>query len=207
MLALLDALPANYSAYIGLQERSGGAVSLTHGDLWCNNIMYASGVDDEGTVTATDAVLALVDWQCAGLGMHTTDLPFLLLSSLDTDLRRAHTNDILRAYHTELVARLRANKLLRADETYEFAELQKNYELAVPHGLLATVASPSCFKCDDADRQVRYVRLGCASPSVVDDTTSQATLQRRMAAALYDGMEVLQDIARTHGVPVVEANE
>lgn len=76
-------------------------LSLCHGDLWSNNIMFAS--DENGH--AIDAVF--VDYQVSFLGPVVVDLANALYSSSNKDMRAAEWDALVQYYHGELLSMLR----------------------------------------------------------------------------------------------------
>ena len=114
--------------------------------------MFAPAGEDSKSeeVGASAEIVALVDFQCACEGPVMNDLSFLLLTSLPPSLRRSSLDAILKAYYAELTA---GDKVDGKEYTYE--RCHADYELALPSGLMQSIASPSCFQHDDAALQVR----------------------------------------------------
>jgi aminoglycoside phosphotransferase (APT) family kinase protein len=70
-------------------------VSVIHGDYRLDNLLFHPGGP---RVTA-------VDWQTAGIGPPLRDVAYFLGTSLDTDQREAHEEQLLSGYHAGLVDR------------------------------------------------------------------------------------------------------
>ena len=73
---------------------------LVHGDLWLNNVLMAS--DEHGKPGSK--VHAFIDWQAVHPGSPAEDLARLMSSSVQASVLRAHTDEILHAYHDALAA-------------------------------------------------------------------------------------------------------
>lgn len=70
--------------------------TVWHGDLRLDNILF----DARGGTS--DAVI--VDWQSAASGPGTTDVAYLIGTSLDPDTRRTSEKDLVAAYHQRLAS-------------------------------------------------------------------------------------------------------
>jgi hypothetical protein len=66
--------------------------SLVHGDYRMDNLLIAP----DGTVTT-------VDWQSITIGLPARDLAYFCTTSLTVENRRAHEDDLVRAYHEALL--------------------------------------------------------------------------------------------------------
>ncbi|XP_054265222.1 uncharacterized protein LOC128988059 [Macrosteles quadrilineatus] len=65
---------------------------LTHGDFWTNNIMFR--YSDSGEIEE----VCFVDFQCARYGSPALDLVNFLYSCVDSDVRTAHSSDLMAQY-------------------------------------------------------------------------------------------------------------
>ena len=196
----LTRLPAALDEYLE-QQRTHGHQVVTHGDLWSSNIMF--NVTDAG---AGDEVVALVDWQCCGLAPNMSDLPFLLLSSLEPDVRRKHTYDILRAYHGTLTTTSADGPTA---DTYPLEACVADYHRAIPLGVMQCLGSRSCFEHEDPERSVSVLLCAatcghggpCSCLQQSDNCAvvcEQAVLQRRLSNALADGTRMIRELDSEH---------
>ena len=97
--------------------------TLLHMDYRCDNFLYDDATPDSPLVT--------LDWQSLGRGPGVYDLAYLLGGSITIDDRRAHQDDLLRAYHDELVR--------QGVTDYPFTDLFEDYRLASLVGMGAAV--------------------------------------------------------------------
>lgn len=74
---------------------------LNHGDMWVNNIMFKNCAEG----LPVDAVF--VDWAVGFYGSPGIDLSYLLFTSNTDTNTEADWDELLRTYHTELVANLK----------------------------------------------------------------------------------------------------
>ena len=95
--------------------------ALLHGDYRLDNLMFSP---DGHTVTA-------LDWQTLSVGPPLRDVAYFLGNSLETEMRRAHEADIVRAYREEL--------LRRGVTGYDATQCFDDYRLGQMHGPLITV--------------------------------------------------------------------
>ena len=72
--------------------------TLVHGDARADNLFF--GVSDGGAAAAVRAI----DWQAARLGRGAYDLAYFMATSLDSELRRAVQDDMIRTYSDALAA-------------------------------------------------------------------------------------------------------
>jgi hypothetical protein len=70
---------------------------ITHTDFWCSNLLFKTS---EGSEEGGDENLscAILDWQMITYSHPANDLALLIISSLDSELRRPHTNALLDYY-------------------------------------------------------------------------------------------------------------
>lgn len=89
--------------------------TLAHQDFRVENMLFGDPDADE---------VVVIDWQGIGRGPGAYDLAYLLGGSMDTDLRRTHERDLVRAYHERLVANgVTGYDAERAWDDYAFAHL------------------------------------------------------------------------------------
>lgn len=95
----------------------GHPLSLTHNDYRLDNLLFTDGPTQSVTL----------DWQTFMVAHPGRDLGLFLGASIPTDLRRNHTNTLLNAYHTELVA--------HGVDRYPFAQCLDDFRHGVFLGL------------------------------------------------------------------------
>lgn len=78
------------------REWRSGPLTLVHGDTHLGNMYF-----DQTTTAA-----GLLDWQVAHRGQGMRDIAYFLITSLDTEFRRAHQAELLTLYHQTLAAQL-----------------------------------------------------------------------------------------------------
>lgn len=89
--------------------------TLTHGDIWTNNIMVSYN-----DVNQLDNV-ALIDFQFSCWASPTLDLHYLFNTSLAEDLRLFHQEELVQFYHKKLANALkRLNYQKRIPTLHEF---------------------------------------------------------------------------------------
>ena len=71
---------------------------LVHGDMWVSNILWERSSNGK----AGNRLLAIVDWQISHPGNCCEDIARLLANSLNGEVRRAKTEEILTFYHSKL---------------------------------------------------------------------------------------------------------
>jgi len=84
----------NYAAWHEAQGASSTVRGFIHGDYRLENMLFSSK-DGESHLT-------LVDWQTGHWGPLFSDISFFLSVSLTPETRRAHGEELLHLYHTEL---------------------------------------------------------------------------------------------------------
>jgi aminoglycoside phosphotransferase (APT) family kinase protein len=77
-----------------VDEGARDPVTLVHGDFRLDNLFFGD-----------DVPLRVVDWQIAFKGRAGYDLGYFLSQSLDTNVRRAHEEELVGAYHSGLAAK------------------------------------------------------------------------------------------------------
>ncbi len=71
-----------------------GPRTICHGDPRAENLFFAANPGDPA--------LTLIDWQISVKAAGTYDLGYFMSQSLDTEVRRAHEQDLLKLYHSLL---------------------------------------------------------------------------------------------------------
>ncbi|KAJ1523174.1 hypothetical protein ONE63_001065 [Megalurothrips usitatus] len=104
-----------------------------HGDCHINNLMFQY---DEATGAV--AGCRLIDFQLSRSGCTVWDLVSLLLPVTDRATRAAHWQGLLRHYHAELQATLRAAGCRDPDAVYSWDQLTHLLRWAAPYGLVYT---------------------------------------------------------------------
>lgn len=112
-------------------------IALCHGDLWCNNIMFAY---DSATGLPSDAIL--LDYQISYWGPAISDVANTLLSSSHEDLCDKDWDHLLQFYHRNLVETFQRFKYTKAMPTLTDIQTQfiRNGVGNVAIALLATGA-------------------------------------------------------------------
>ncbi|XP_017843919.2 uncharacterized protein LOC108600703 [Drosophila busckii] len=115
----------------GLEADDGPYTSITHMDLWINNLMVKY---DE---TGVPAKLKFIDFQITQYESVVHDIIFLLLSSVDTKVVEENYHHLLRIYYNEFINTL--NRMNVCTKAYSFesfmAEVQRVAHLQIPHAL------------------------------------------------------------------------
>jgi hypothetical protein len=88
-----DVLFSHMAAYMA---PDGEPDTIVHGDYRLDNLLF----DRSGAV----GTVAVVDWQTCAVGPGLSDVAYFVGAGLDEDDRRAAEDDLVRAYHRELVA-------------------------------------------------------------------------------------------------------
>lgn len=109
------------ATWIGDWLRTGrDRLTLTHGDFRPDNLM----------ISPDGARISTLDWQTVGLGFGGRDVGYFLGLGMDSDLRRTHERELVRAYHDALTAH-------GVDISYD--DCVSDYRLGTPQGPLVTV--------------------------------------------------------------------
>ncbi|MGO9035041.1 DUF7064 domain-containing protein [Mycobacterium sp.] len=89
-----ERLVGGFDAYLAEEAAEGRIQGLVHGDYRLDNMLF-------GAVGA-ERPLTVVDWQTVTSGPAMTDLAYFLGCALPVEERRAHYDELLRAYHAAL---------------------------------------------------------------------------------------------------------
>lgn len=92
--AIIESLATSYGAVRTRLQQA--PVTLVHGDLHLDNIFFH--------MSRYHSPVTIIDWQSVASGCCTIDLALFLFGSLDTRTNRAVERDLLRRYHTLLLA-------------------------------------------------------------------------------------------------------
>ncbi len=133
-----------YSCCLSHAELGLPAV-IVQGDLWTNNILFPSndGCDDR--------LVAILDWQGTHAGNLAEDISRLLVTSVHSDLRRQHTETILRHYYDQLCS-------LLGKAPFEFGDVLKAYE-RILHCASLDPSKRHCFS-------IKYSALAVVASSI-----------------------------------------
>ncbi|MBX5485265.1 MAG: phosphotransferase [Mycolicibacterium hassiacum] len=89
-----ERLVAVFDAYLAAERAEGRVMGLVHGDYRLDNMLFGQA--------GADRPLTVVDWQTVTWGPALTDAAYFLGTALPAELRRAHYDALLRAYHEAL---------------------------------------------------------------------------------------------------------
>lgn len=101
----------NFPALV--ESLSGRPFTLVHTDFRLDNMLFD---------LPDGSPLALIDWQLVQRGLNTTDVTYFLAGNFPIDIRRAHQEELLHAYHDALVE---CGVL-----DYDFGQCWQDYRLA-----------------------------------------------------------------------------
>jgi hypothetical protein len=116
-----------------LDRLSTPPLTLVHGDLRLNNVMYSSA--------GNNATRTFIDWQTAVRGRGPMDIASLFTSSLQPDDRRIAEVELLPAYHASL--------LQRGVTDYSLEDCWQDYRLAVANQFSQVVFLSSVLDVED----------------------------------------------------------
>jgi Ecdysteroid kinase-like family len=89
-----ERLVGSFDEYVAAESQAARIQGLVHGDYRLDNMLF--GTD------GADRPLTVVDWQTVSWGPAFTDLAYFLGCALPVEVRRAHYDTLLRAYHDAL---------------------------------------------------------------------------------------------------------
>ncbi|KAK0421065.1 hypothetical protein QR680_015044 [Steinernema hermaphroditum] len=92
----------------------GLPVSLSHGDLWANNMLWKKNPDG----SLSNELAAIIDWQIIHEGSMANDLARYFSLCVDGDVRREHEFEVLQYYYDTIV-KLMEEEGKPVDFTYE----------------------------------------------------------------------------------------
>lgn len=107
---------------------------ITHIDFWCNNLMFRED--------AKNAECAILDWQMVTYSRPTNDVALLLISSVPSELRRLHTENLLNTYWESLTTCTKKLGLnIEKDLGYSICNLKNDYHRSQLLALLLCIGS------------------------------------------------------------------
>ena len=113
---VLAALPRYIDSMRDLHRLMGERTqTLVHGDIRLDNVMFGQ--------TAEQAPIVLIDWQAIMVSNPMQDLGYMLSQSMDTELRRAHEDELI-AYYRDRITGLGV-------EGYTLEQARADYDVAV----------------------------------------------------------------------------
>lgn len=71
---------------------------LTHMDFWCNNLLFRSCPNSNESESSSSVNCLILDWQMIAISRPTHDVALLLFTSLTPEIRKQHTDDLLKHY-------------------------------------------------------------------------------------------------------------
>lgn len=101
--------------------------TLTHGELWTNNIMFNYSNDEPVSVK-------FLDFQTCRYGSPALDINYFLYTSTTAWVRERHMDEFMRTYHRSLVGTLRQSGL---KSTMDLTELRREVNSMAMYGFLA----------------------------------------------------------------------
>ncbi len=118
----LAAFVAGYSAARPqiLDDLAAMPHTLVHFDFRADNLFFSA-----------DGSVVVIDWQAISQGGGVADVGYFISQNLSIRDRRAHENDLLRAYHDSLVA--------NGVDDYDYETLLKDYRVGISCGWMIPV--------------------------------------------------------------------
>ncbi|KAF5288418.1 hypothetical protein FQR65_LT02070 [Abscondita terminalis] len=113
---------------------------FNHGDLWCNNLMFQ--YNEDGYLND----VLFVDFQVATFTSPFYDLHFFLATTPNLEVKKTHTNTILKHYYDAFCKNVDVFKLKTKIPTCE--EFNKEFCAKAYMGLGVTVTTMHLFKAD-----------------------------------------------------------
>jgi aminoglycoside/choline kinase family phosphotransferase len=101
--------------------------TLTHGDLWTNNIMFSYSEDEPVAVK-------FLDFQTCRYGSPALDINYFLYTSTTAEVRGQYMDDFMRTYHRSLVRTLRH---LGLNSSMNLTDLRREVDSMSLYGFLA----------------------------------------------------------------------
>lgn len=138
----------NFDAHVAAE--SGRVKGLVHGDYRLDNMLFGR----PGSLRD----LTVVDWQTVTWGPAMTDVAYFLGCALETEDRRAHYDELLRAYHDGLGP----NPALTLDEVREGVRRQSFF------GVMMAIVSSMLVERTDRGDQMFLTMLDRHSSHVLD---------------------------------------
>ena len=140
----------SFDAYLADEAAPGRPMGLVHGDYRLDNLLFGR--------PGSRRDLTVVDWQTVTWGPAMTDLAYFLGCALPAEDRRAHYDDLLRAYHDGLGP----NSPLSLDEVREGVRRQSFF------GVMMTIVSSMLVERTDRGDRMFLTMLERHSSHVLD---------------------------------------
>jgi hypothetical protein len=135
--------------------------TLVHGDFRIDNLLFGDG--------RTRAELTVLDWQICYQARGVYDIAYLMTQSVEAEVRREIQDEILAAYHAELVA--------HGVQGYAFDTMQEDYRRATTYCLCyPLLATASLDLSNERGRSLAEMMLRRAL-SAVEDVAAYALLR------------------------------
>ncbi|KAF4522597.1 hypothetical protein B566_EDAN003577 [Ephemera danica] len=147
---------------------------ITHTDFWCSNLLFREPdeSDDQGTAEPTCAIL---DWQMITYSHPANDLALLIISSLDSNLRREHTPALLDFYLACLAQQCAPLGVHLAQLGYTGTMLREDFRRSQLLALLLCIGSVDVALGDTrTEERLLHVLKDLYDDGVLTDTTLTA---------------------------------
>jgi hypothetical protein len=157
-----ERLVAGFDAYVASESAPQRPRGLVHGDYRLDNMLF-------GEATA-DRPLTVVDWQTVTWGPAMTDVAYFLGCALPDQVRRAHYDGLMRAYHEALGE----NPALSFDDVRDGVRRQSFF------GVMMAIVSSMLVERTDRGDEMFMVMLARHCQHVLD-TDALAALPEAVA--------------------------
>ncbi|WP_101947071.1 phosphotransferase [Mycobacterium sp. 3519A] len=157
-----ERLVASFDAYVASESAAQRPHGLVHGDYRLDNMLFGEA--------GADRPLTVVDWQTVTWGPALTDVAYFLGCALPDDVRRAHYEALLRAYHDALGE----NPALTLDEVRDGVRRQSFF------GVMMAIVSSMLVERTDRGDEMFMVMLQRHCQHVLD-TDALAVLPEPVA--------------------------
>ncbi len=157
-------LVASFDAFANGDD---GPQGLVHGDYRLDNLLF-------GTQGA-DRPLTVVDWQTVTWGPAMTDLAYFLGCALPTDVRRAHGDELIAAYHRALGD----ETSLRLDDVREGVRRQTFF------GVMMAIVSPMLVQRTERGDQMFMTMIERHCAHVLDTDALDLLPERTVPQPLH----------------------
>jgi hypothetical protein len=122
-----DILNNTYHHLITFLKQRDFFSTLTHGDLWTNNIMFSYSEDEPTSVK-------FLDFQTCRYGSPALDINYFLYTSTTESVRDRYMDDFMRTYYRSLIHTLRQ---LGLNSTMNLTDLRREVDSTSLYGFLA----------------------------------------------------------------------
>ncbi len=120
---ICERLVAGFDAYLAAEAASERPSGLVHGDYRLDNMLFGR--------PGAERALTVVDWQTVSWGPALTDLAYFLGCALPAEVRRAHYDDLLGAYH----------RALGSEAVLELADVREGVRRQTFFGVMMAIVS------------------------------------------------------------------